>query len=173
MAIAISHPLEIGRLGKQTRKAVLVAHIVAAGTWFGLDVAMAAIVFTALGTDDVALKALCYQALERFVYWPIFASSVVCLASGVVLGLGTSYGLARYWWVATKLALNSILTTLVIFALRPGVFELAEQSRRAAAGQAVTFVESGMIFPPIVSSTALLVAFVLSVFKPWGRIRSR
>lgn len=172
MAIAITTGLQLGRLGKQTRKAVLVTHIVSAGAWIGLDVAMAAIVFTAIGTDDATLKALCYQALERFVYWPIFASSVLCLASGVVLGLGTSYGLTRYWWVAIKLVLNSILTTLVIFALRPGVVELAEQGRQAAAGQAVTFVESGIIFPPIVSSTALLIAFVLSVFKPWGRIRS-
>jgi hypothetical protein len=30
-----------------------------------------------------------------------------------------------------------------------------------------------LIFPPIVSPTALLIAFVLAVFKPWGRIRKR
>jgi hypothetical protein len=28
-----------------------------------------------------------------------------------------------------------------------------------------------MLYPPIVSPTALAVAFVLSVFKPWGRVR--
>ena len=28
-----------------------------------------------------------------------------------------------------------------------------------------------LIFPPVVSPTALLVAMVLAVFKPWGRIR--
>ena len=172
MAVAISSPLELGRLGKQTHKGVLVVHIVSAGTWFGLDVAMAAIVFTALSTDDAAIKALCYQALELFVYWPLFVSSVICLASGVLLGLGTSFGLIRYWWVAIKLVLNSLLTTLVVFALRPGVVELAEQGRQTAVGQAVTFAESSMMFPPIVSSTLLLAAFVLSVFKPWGRIRS-
>jgi hypothetical protein len=31
----------------------------------------------------------------------------------------------------------------------------------------------GLIFPPIVSTSALLVATVLAVFKPWGRIRKR
>jgi hypothetical protein len=30
-----------------------------------------------------------------------------------------------------------------------------------------------LIFPPIVSTSALLIAFVLAVFKPWGRIRKR
>jgi hypothetical protein len=29
-----------------------------------------------------------------------------------------------------------------------------------------------LIFPAIVSPTALLVAMALAVFKPWGRIRS-
>ena len=77
----------------------------------------------------------------------------------------------RYWWVAIKLVLNVILATLVLFALRPGVTDLAAQGRASAAGELVTFMESDMIFPPIVSSTALLIAFTLSVFKPWGWIR--
>jgi hypothetical protein len=35
----------------------------------------------------------------------------------------------------------------------------------------VTFVEDNIVFPPIVSPIALLVAFILAVFKPWDRIR--
>jgi hypothetical protein len=30
-----------------------------------------------------------------------------------------------------------------------------------------------LVFPPIVSTGALLFAMVLSVFKPWGRVRRR
>lgn len=161
------------RLSARTRRAVLVLHIVSAGTWFGLDVAMAAMVLRALGTDAPATKALAYQALDLFILWPLTAASVLTLASGVLLGLGTTYGLVRYWWVAVKLALNIVLTVLVLFALGPGVSELGEQGRQAAAGEVVTFLESDMIFPPVVSSAALLVAFLLSVFKPWGRIRRR
>jgi hypothetical protein len=37
----------------------------------------------------------------------------VSLASGVVLGLGTKWGLIRYWWVAAKLVLNVVLVALV------------------------------------------------------------
>ncbi len=161
------------RLGRRWRLATLVLHIVSSGAWFGLDIAMAVIVFTSIGTEDLATKALGYQALERYVYWPIAASGIVCLATGVVLGLGTTFGLIRYWWVAVKLALNLVLTVLILVALRPGVNELADQGRRVAAGEDVTFIETNIIFPPVVSSTLLLVAFVLAVFKPWGRIRGR
>lgn len=160
------------RLGLKWRRATLVVHILSAGAWFGLDVAMGVIVFTALG-GDAETKALGYRALQQFVYWPIAVSGLVCLVSGLLLGLGTQYGLIRYWWVAIKLVLNIVLSTLVLILLRPGVEELAAQGQRVAAGELVPFEESDIMFPPIVSGTLLLVAFVLSVFKPWGRIRPR
>jgi hypothetical protein len=40
-------------------------------------------------------------------------------------------------------------------------------------GEPVSLAVDGLIFPPIVSTSALLVATVLAVYKPWGRIRRR
>jgi hypothetical protein len=155
------------------RKGVLVVHIVSAGAWIGIDVVMGVFVFTALLTDEDPIKALCYRALELFAVWPLLTTGLICLASGVVLGLGTKWGLVRYWWVAIKLALNVVLTALVLVALRPGVMEAAEQGRRFMAGSPASLAVGDLIFPPIVSPTALLIAFVLAVFKPWGLIRKR
>ena len=160
------------RLGARTRKGVLVVHIVSAGVWIGIDVVMAVFIFTALLADDNT-KALCYQALELFAVYPLLTAGLVCLASGVVLGLGTKYGLVRYWWVAIKLVLNIVLTALVLVALRPEVTEAAEQGRQFAAGAPASLGVGNLIFPPIVSPTALLIAVVLAVCKPWGRIRKR
>jgi hypothetical protein len=159
------------RLGGRTRKALLVAHITAAGAWIGLDVVMGVFVFTAAASDDVRIQALCYQALALFAVWPMVTLALASLVTGLTLGLGTRYGLLRYWWVATKLALNIALATLVLVALRPGVVEVAEYGRRLAAGEAVAMSVTDLYFPPIVSTSALLVAVVLSVYKPWGRIR--
>ena len=161
------------RLGARTRKGVLVVHIVSAGVWIGIDVVMGVFIFTALLAEDDNTRALCYRALELFAVWPLLTTGLVCLASGVVLGLGTKYGLVRYWWVAIKLVLNIVLSALVLVALRPGVTEAAEQGRRFAAGEAASLAVGDLIFPPIVSTTALLIAVVLAVFKPWGRIRKR
>ncbi len=158
------------RLGSKTRKGVLVVHIVSAGAWIGIDVVMGVLVLTALFGDDET-RALCYRALEMFVVWALIATGLVSLASGVVLGLGTKWGLVRYWWVAIKLALNVVLVALVPVALRPEVIEKAEQGRRFVAGEAASLAVGDLIFPPIVSPTLLLVAMVLAVFKPWGRLR--
>jgi hypothetical protein len=160
------------RLSPRTRKSILVVHIAAAGAWIGIDVVMGVVIFTALLADD-ATRALCYQALELFAGWPLVVTGLVCLASGVVLGLGTAYGLVRYWWVAIKLVLNIVLVALVPVALRPEVLEMAEQGRRFAAGLPATLAVGDLIYPPIVSPSALLVATILAVFKPWGPIRKR
>jgi uncharacterized membrane protein len=150
------------RLGGSTRKTVLLVHIAAAGIWLGLDVAMAALVFTAMSTGDTATEAAAIRVLDLVTVWPMLTVGVLSLVTGVLLGLGSKYGLVRYWWVLVKLVLNVVLCLLILFALRGGVHD-AQLAGRAS---------SDLIFPPIVSPTALTVAFVLSVFKPWGRVRA-
>ncbi|MBB5788226.1 DUF2269 family protein [Jiangella mangrovi] len=158
------------RLTGRPRKAVLVTHILSAGTWFGMDIVMAVLVFTAIRTDSDETRAMTYQAVELFAVWPMATAGLVCLASGVLLGLGSKYGLVRFWWVAIKLCLNVLLSTLVLLALRPGVQEAAEQGRLLGSGGTLPD-PGGMVYPPIVSTSLLLVAYLLSVFKPWGRVR--
>jgi uncharacterized membrane protein len=160
------------RLGAGTRKGVLLVHIASGGVWLGIDVVMAVLVFTALTTDDNRTKALSFQALELVAVWPLLITGLVCLLTGLLLGLSSKYGLVRYWWVTVKLVLNLILTGLVLVALAPQVDATAEQARRFVAGEPASLAVGDLIFPPIVSPTALLVAFVLAVYKPWGRIRA-
>jgi uncharacterized membrane protein len=157
-------------LGRRTRKAVLVVHIVAAGAWIGLDVVMGVFVFTAMLTDDASTRAISLQALQLFAVWPLLGTGLLCLLSGIVLSLGTKYGLVRYWWVAVKLVANVVLTGLVLVALRPGVVEAAEIGRRIASGEQAALPDQ-LMFPPIVSTTTLVLAVLLAVYKPWGRVR--
>jgi uncharacterized membrane protein len=159
------------RLSGRARKILLVTHIVAAGIWIGLDVAMAVLVFTAMSADDRLTAAAALQMLRLITVWPMATTGLVTLVTGVVLGLGSKYGLVRYWWVLIKLVVNVVLCILVLTALRGGVAEAAAAGRQMAAGTLDGWTSSDMIFPPIVSTGALLSAFLLSVFKPWGRVR--
>jgi hypothetical protein len=161
------------RLGTRTRRAVLIAHIASAGAWLGVDVAMAVLIVTAMTTDELGTLAFTLQALELVSVWPLLACGLLCLLSGIVLGLGSRWGLVRYWWVTVKLVLNLVLTALVLISLRGEVTAQAALARRAASGGMVTFDLSNLIYPPTVSPTLLLVAIALSVIKPWGRRRGR
>lgn len=157
-----------GRLGRRTRRAVLIVHIAASGAWLGLDLVLGILVATALLGGDGAPLAV---AVGAFATWPMVAVGALTLASGVVLGLGSRYGLVRYWWVLVKLVLNVVLVVLVFVLLSPEVGALAAEGRAAlAAGEPLAF-DPQMVFPPVVSSTAVTFAIVLSVVKPWGRTR--
>jgi hypothetical protein len=161
------------RLSRGWHKATLVTHIVSAGAWIGVDVIVAVLVLTGWFADDLALRSLAYQALATFVVWPMLASGLLSLATGLVLGLATTWGLLRYWWVAVKLALNLVLCTLIVLVLRPGMDEVAGYGRDLLTGRPDPAAVSDLFFPPAVSLTALTFATVLAVFKPWGRIRRR
>ncbi len=159
------------RLGRRARKVVLLSHIASAGAWLGIDVILGVMVGTALLTGDAQNAGVALQSLGLFVVWPLVAVGVVCLVTGVLLGLGSKYGLVRFWWVAVKLFLNVLLVSLVVVALRPGVEEVSASARAVATEGGVLAPLGDMVFPPIVSTTLVLFAMTLSVFKPWGRIR--
>ena len=158
-------------LSRGWRSATLVVHIVAAGAWIGIDVIVAVLVLAGRFSDDVAVRSLAYQALATFVVWPMLTAGLVSLATGLILGLGTTWGLLRYWWVAVKLSLNLVLCTLIVLVLRPGMDEVAGYGRDLLTGTPDPGAVSSLFFPPAVSLTTLTLATVLAVFKPWGRIR--
>lgn len=161
------------RLSGRTRKMFLVVHIVAAAMWFGIDLALGILAVTAMLTDSPQTAGVALQSIDMFAVWPMFGASLVSLGTGVVLGLGSRYGLLRYWWVAVKLAINVLMATLILFALRPGIGEAAEAGRRLVAGDPAATVPMGLIFPVLVAPTLLLIAYVLATFKPWGPTRRR
>jgi hypothetical protein len=160
------------RLSRGWHKATLVAHIVSGGAWIGVDVIVAVLVLTGRFAGDLQLRSLAYQALATFVVWPMLACGLVCLVTGLILGLATTWGLLRYWWVLVKLVLNLILCTLILLVLQPGMDEVAAYGRSLLTGSPDPAAVSQLFFPPAVSLTTLTVATVLAVFKPWGRIRS-
>jgi hypothetical protein len=163
----------MARLGARARKVTLVVHLVSVGAWIGIDVMVAVLVGVGWFADDPVRRGTAYQALGWFVVWPMLTAALVCLASGVVLGLGSRWGLVRYWWVLVKLVLNLVLCTLILVALRPGLPEVVEHGRALATGAASDVDVSFLFYPPAVSLTALVLATTIAVFKPWGRVRRR
>ncbi|WP_198025347.1 hypothetical protein [Brachybacterium phenoliresistens] len=162
----------VPRLGARTRKAVLSVHLAAMGTWLGMDVVLGILVAAALRADGPT-SAVMARAIGVFVGLPLVAAAVATLVSGIVLGLGSKYGLLRYWWVGVKLVLTVVLTVLVIVVLVPSVAELAEAAAASqeagGAGSARFVFDRQLIYPPVVSTAALLFAAAISVIKPWGR----
>jgi len=163
----------IRRLPPALRKGLLTAHIVTAVSWIGVDIVLLVLVLTALTSSDPMTVAASYTAIGAFTIVLLVPAGVLTLATGLLLGAGTKWGIVRYWWLTVKLVITVVLTTLVIVLLRPSVADVA--ARAEQAGGAGLFRDQlgglpvDLIFPPSVSIAALLVATVLSVYKPWGK----
>ena len=164
-----TRPARPFRLSPRTRKTVLLTHIASAGTWLGMDLVLGVLVFTSFTAGD-APAAAAAASIASFTTWPLVTVGLLTLATGVLLGLGSKYGLVRYWWVLVKLVLNVVLVTLVIVVLAPGTEVLAGTALESLAAGTAPELDATLVFPPIVSSMAVMVAMTLSVFKPWGRL---
>jgi hypothetical protein len=161
------------RLPVPLRKAVLVLHLASAAGWLGMDVVLGILVLNAALSRARESAAVSYQAIEIFAVWALLPAGLTCLATGLVLGLSSRYGVLRYRWVAVKLLINIVLTGLVPVALRPAAASAAEYGRQLAAGHLSAVQPTAIFYPPIVSPIALIIALVLAVYKPWGPLRWR
>lgn len=160
------------RLSPRLRKVTLLTHILSGIGWMGADVALFLLLFTGLTTDDGQVAASCYIAVAVFVPLAVPVLSLGMLATGLLLGWGTKWGLLRYWWVVVKLAMGLILTVLMFTALVPGINDMPRPDVTASADavrESLGSAPTDLMFPPVVSFAMLGIASVLSVFKPWSR----
>ena len=155
MTALLDRPKPQFRLAGSARKSVLVAHFMAAGAWFGIDLALVTLIVTALTNESLHDEALSVAGL--IAIWPMFTASLICLATGVLLGLGSKYGLIRYWWVLAKLAINIAFSVLIVSGLRITLNDPFSADTGSLLG------------PVVVAPTLLFTAYLLSTFKPWGR----
>lgn len=73
------------RLSPGTRKAVLATHLISMGAWIGVDAALAVLIVTGLLAAP-GTAAIAFQALPLLIV-PMLVASLVCLVSGLILGL--------------------------------------------------------------------------------------
>ncbi|RKT73377.1 hypothetical protein DFJ66_6710 [Saccharothrix variisporea] len=133
------------------RKSWVLLHVVTSVGWLGVTV----------GDLALALSGF-YRPLVVLADFVVLPMGVGALVSGVVLSLGTKWGLVKHRWVLVKFVLTVVALVATFFALRSGVRDAADGVAGAGADVLVACC---------VSLTLYLVNTALSVFKPWGRTR--
>lgn len=136
----------------------------ASAGWLGLTLGLLALGVAAATTGSAVTVEASVRAMKLFADWLLLPIAFLTLLSGLVLSLGTAWGLLRYRWVCTKFWLTLATTTATAFALRPGV--------NAAVATGGPLPDAGdVLFGPIVSLSAYVFMTVISVLKPWGLTR--
>ena len=147
-------------LSRRARHAVLTLHIAASVAILGDSAAFLAITLRAR-TLSAADAHASYEILGMLSLTFGVPLSFVALITGVVLGLGTRWGVFRYPWVIAKLAL--IVSVMLVGGL---VLSPAEDAALDGTGG------TGMLIAGATwDVVALLAAIGLSVFKPGHALR--
>ncbi|MGH3714923.1 MAG: DUF2269 domain-containing protein [Micromonosporaceae bacterium] len=162
-------------LSRGWRKALLTVHVTVSVAWIGVDLVLLALATAGLVSQDADLLRAGYVAMGLLADTVVVPVAMATLVTGVVLSLGTPWGLVKYRWVLVKFVITMVMATAMVFALRPA---LNAAAARALDVPLARLPELGVGSPgidvlvaPSVAMALLLIATVLSVFKPWGRTR--
>ncbi len=147
-------------LRPNVRRALLTWHIIAGVGLLGDVGAVLAVNLRAATTADANLAAASYELLTMFTVLFGIPLSLLSLGSGVLLGLGSKWGVLRYGWVIAKLVLLLGVIAVGAFVLGPGT-----DAMRSGQGGAEARLIAGSAYDVV----ALAVATGLSVFKPRRR----
>jgi hypothetical protein len=154
-------------LSAALRKFLLTLHAMSSLGWAGAVAVFVVIDIAALSGPDPQLGRFLWLALQAVAWSLLVPLALASLTSGVILALGTVWGLFRHYWVIFKLVLTLIATLVLI---------LYTQTISTMAAMAADPAMSGMVFPPALLHTGgglvvLLLTTVLAVYKPKGMTR--
>lgn len=156
------------KLSPPWRKLLMVVHLIVAVGLLGSDLAVLVLVTSGWrGAEPVTV----YPAAHLISVVVLVPLALLAVATGLLQGLLTPWGLLRHWWVTIKLVLTVAGTVLALFVLTPS---LAGAEQAALAGMSVAPVDKiGLVRASSAASVVLIVTVVLSVYKPFGRLLGR
>lgn len=146
------------------RRAVLTVHLVAAVALLGASIVLLVAGLYAATRDDPREAHAIYSLLRLMAFSLDVPLAFIALAGGAVLALTSKWGIFRYWWVTTKLAI--LLTTIVLGAtlIGPSINTMLDVTE--ASNPSASSVRWRLVAVASVQVTLLLGAATLAVFKP-------
>jgi hypothetical protein len=147
------------------RKLVLSLHLTASLGWVGAVVAYVALGVAAVANPDAATVRAAWITMELQGWFVIVPLALAALMTGLVISLGTPWGLFRHYWVLISLALTLIATVILILHM-PSVSATAALARVADDSQLGKL--GGDLGHAIGGLVVLLLVTVLNVYKPQG-----
>jgi putative copper export protein len=151
------------------RKFVLTLHITCSVGWIGAVIAFLALVIAAMTREDVQILQAVWIALDLLGSLVIIPLAIVSLLSGLVMSLGTKWGLFKHYWVLFSFALT-VLAILVLLGNMQSVKYLAgivKDMDNSNVDMLRVGLQSELLHAGI-GLIVLVVIQVLNVYKPRG-----
>ncbi len=154
-------------LGPRARRLVLAAHVAVSVGWLGAVIAYVALDATVATSRDIPTLRAAYIAMDLVTWNAVVPLALASLVTGILVSLGTKWGLMRHYWVVISLLLT-LFAVLVLFLETRVISHYAD----VAADPSTT--DDGLrqlgttLGHSIGGTVVLLVVLVLNMYKPRG-----
>ena len=147
------------------RKFALIVHLVSSIGWIGTVAAYLVLGGSAVISPDTQIVRAAWTAMDVIGWWAIVPLAGAALLTGLVMSLGTPWGLFRHYWVLISLVLT-VGCTVVLLLHMPAVDAMAARAQQMEGADLRSL--GGDLFHPGVGLLVLLAITVLNVYKPAG-----
>jgi hypothetical protein len=152
------------------RKFALAAHLTLSVGWIGAVAAyMALDVAAATGQDAQTVRAA-YLGMGMIARYIIVPLALASLLTGLVMAVGTKWGLFRHYWVLISLLLT-IVATVVLLVETQTISYFADRAADPTTSSDDLRALGSTLVHSVGGTAVLLVILVLNVYKPRGMTR--
>jgi hypothetical protein len=149
------------------RKFALATHLTCSLGWVGAVVGYLVLDLTVATSQDHQLVKGAWMAMNLVVSWAILPLAASTLLTGLVMSVGTKWGLFRHWWVLISFLLTVGATAVLLSETR------VIGAMAAIASDPSTPTDQLLALPNTLPHSVggllvLLIVQVLNVYKPQG-----
>ncbi|MCI0579197.1 MAG: DUF2269 domain-containing protein [Chloroflexi bacterium] len=149
------------------RKFALTTHITFSVGWIGAVAAYLALDVTVATSQDAQTLRAAYLAMELIARYAIVPLAFASLLTGLVMSLGTKWGLFRHYWVLISLLLT-IFATFVLLSEMRTISSFADIAADPTTSSDDLRSLGSTLVHSVGGTVVLLVIQVLNVYKPPG-----
>ncbi|MDP3736326.1 MAG: hypothetical protein Q8R02_02985 [Hyphomonadaceae bacterium] len=154
-------------LAPSARRFVIVCHVLASAGWAGAVAVFLVLAIAGLSDGEPLTLRAVYVAMDLATAWIIVPLSFAAPLTGLVLGLGTRWGLFRHYWVAIKLVMTLPSTGFLLMHTGP-IGAAASFSAGGSLPQEAAALRLQLVVDAGAALAVLVVATCLAVYKPAG-----
>jgi uncharacterized membrane protein len=149
------------------RKLVLAVHLSVSVGWLGAVLGYLALDLTVSTSPDAQLVRSAWLAMGVETSWVIVPLALASLVTGLVMALGTKWGLFRHWWVLISFLLT-VVATVVLLSEAGMISRMAVIAADPTTSDEQLLALPGTLLHSAGGLVVLTAVQVLNVYKPHG-----
>jgi hypothetical protein len=158
------------RFSARARKAALTFHVISSVGLVGATASVILLAARAATADAVDAHAL-YESGGMLALALAIPFSFASLITGLALGVGTIWGVFRYYWVVAKIGLLVAILAMGALVVGPSTDILADRTAAGLEGSGLGDRRWLLAGAGAANLSLMVAATILAIYKPWGRIR--